>query len=180
MEYAFMAIDQGGLTSVAVRGRDCAVVVTPKKVPDKLLDCRARVTRLQTGCTNTETRSQLISAMRVQHISQVYTQNAEMRPLGCRMILTDYYCGFKGTTAGVKQTEATSFLEKKVKKLDWMYEQSIESAVSCLSTVLYIDFKPSELEVGVVKVDDPKLGIFAEIYVRLSGRSFYSDTRLLL
>uniref|UniRef100_A0A8C5ME11 Proteasome subunit alpha type 6 n=1 Tax=Leptobrachium leishanense TaxID=445787 RepID=A0A8C5ME11_9ANUR len=129
--YAFMAIDQGGLTSVAVRGRDCAVVVTPKKVPDKLL---------QTGCTNTETRSQLISAMRVQHISQVYTQNAEMRPLGCRMILTDYYCGFKGTTAGVKQTEATSFLEKKVKKLDWMYEQSIESAVSCLSTVLYIDF----------------------------------------
>lgn len=38
-----------------------------------------------------------------------------------------YYCGFKATAAGVKQTEATSFLEKKVKKkLDWTYEQTIE------------------------------------------------------
>ncbi len=38
-----------------------------------------------------------------------------------------YYCGFKATAAGVKQTEATSFLEKKVKKKhDWTYEQAIE------------------------------------------------------
>lgn len=38
-----------------------------------------------------------------------------------------YYCGFKATAAGVKQTEATSFLEKKVKKKqDWTYEETIE------------------------------------------------------
>lgn len=38
-----------------------------------------------------------------------------------------YYCGFKATAAGVKQTEATSFLEKKMKKkLDWTYNQTIE------------------------------------------------------
>lgn len=107
-----------------------------------------------------------------------------------------YYCGFKATAAGVKQTEATSFLEKKVKKkLDWTFEQTVEvndeaawarlfaaslwpcsiaclrvvcrpdrfspfpllqTAVSCLSTVLSIDFKPSELEVGVITTQDPK------------------------
>lgn len=45
-----------------------------------------------------------------------------------------YYCGFKATAAGVKQTEATSFLEKKVKKkLDWTFEQTIEVAHSCVT-----------------------------------------------
>lgn len=55
--------------------------------------------------------------------------------------------------------EANSFLEKKIKKKstsEMTLPESIETAVTCLSSILSADLKPSEIEIGVVTVDKPK------------------------
>lgn len=37
----------------------------------------------------------------------------------------------------------------------------LQTAITCLSTVLSIDFKPSEIEIGVITKDQPKFRLVA-------------------
>jgi 20S proteasome subunit alpha 1 len=64
-----------------------------------------------------------------------------------------YYTGYKATASGPKQQEAFNHLEKKLKNkdcADGSWEDVVELAITTLSTVLSVDFKKGELEIGIV------------------------------
>ncbi|KAI9756767.1 MAG: Proteasome subunit YC7alpha/Y8 (protease yscE subunit 7) [Lichina confinis] len=198
VEYAFKAITAPNTNSVGVRGKNCAVVISQKKVPDKLIDPKSvsHVFKLSpsVGCVMTgsiaDARAQVMRAQgeaaefrykfgyempcdvlakRIANINQVYTQRAYMRPLGVSMTLVSvdaesgpqlykcdpagYFVGYKATASGPKQQEALNHLEKKLKNKDCAggsWEDVVELAISTLSTVLSVDFKKNEIEIGVV------------------------------
>lgn len=62
---------------------------------------------------------------------------------GIQLFKTDpagYYCGYKATSVGAKQTEANNYLEKKIKKNpSWNYHETIEVSI-CTSRFLKISF----------------------------------------
>ncbi|KAK9843705.1 hypothetical protein WJX81_003099 [Elliptochloris bilobata] len=110
-------------------------------------------------------------AARLADQAQVYTQHAYMRPLGVVPILVGideergpqlfkvdpagYFVGYKATSAGVKEQEAESFLEKRFKAApELTFDEAVQTAISALQSVLSEDFKASEIEVGVVRSAD--------------------------
>ena len=52
VEYAFKAINQGGLTAIGVRGDTASAIVVQKKVPDKLIDASTMSRIWNVGGTN--------------------------------------------------------------------------------------------------------------------------------
>lgn len=208
VEYAFKAINQSGITSLAMRGTSSSVVVTQKKVPDKLLDpstvshlftitenigcvmtgmaadCKYQVERARYEATNWKYKYGFeipveMLCKRIADIAQVNTQTAEIRPLGCAMILiavddengpqvykadpAGYYCGYKAVAAGVKHNEANNQLEKEFrKKPEHNDNETIQASIRILSQVLSVEFKPSDIEVGIVTKDKPKFRVLSE------------------
>src|ERR1700759_925946 len=96
-------------------------------------------------------------------------QQAYMRPLGVAMTLISvdsefgpqlykcdpagYYVGCKATASGPKQQEAINHLEKKLKGKDYAagdWKYVVDLGIVALSTVLSVDFKKTELEIGIV------------------------------
>jgi len=213
VEYAFNAISGSGHTAIAIRGKDTAVVITQKKVPDKLLDA-STITHLFSitptiGCVMTgliaDARGQVVRARqeaaefrykygyeitphalarRLANINQVYTQRANLRPLGISMVLigidpelgpqcfrldpAGYYVGFHATASGQKQQESMNHLEKKWKKLNGGQgaedaplagktlgkAEVIEMAIEAMSIVHATDYKSGEIEIGIVSTAD--------------------------
>lgn len=112
-------------------------------------------------------------AHKVANLNQIYTQHAYMRLHACcgvfigideefntpciyRFDPAGWFAGYKACAAGTKEQEGTNMLEKIVrnKKLE-TESQVVEAVIHCLQTVLSVDFKPNEIEVGIVTVDNP-------------------------
>lgn len=197
VEYAHQAVKKNqNVTSVALRGNDCVVGVTQKKVPDKLMDkdfmthlynITPNIGALMTGMSADARalvyRAREIAAdfkdkngyeipvhylaLKLANIGQVYTQHAYMRPYGVSAMLycvddekgpslyqidpAGMFLGYKACAAGTKDQEAMNALEKVVKKkLDLTEAETIQQAIGVLQAVLGMDFKPSDIEVGIV------------------------------
>ncbi|KAL3759775.1 hypothetical protein ACHAWU_007519 [Discostella pseudostelligera] len=117
MEYAFKAASSAsGLTGIALRGADTAVVVTQRKVPDRLIvptsvshifnvtskigvlatgmnaDCHSAVQRMRYEASDFEYKygysiPPAVLAKRMADIAQVNTQSASMRPLAVVLLI---------------------------------------------------------------------------------------------
>ncbi|ODQ50061.1 N-terminal nucleophile aminohydrolase [Saitoella complicata NRRL Y-17804] len=207
VEYAFKAITNASINALGIKGRDCAVVISQKKVPDKLFDADsmswifevsggvgAVVTGMMPDAKASINRARSEAAefrykygydmpvdalsKRIANLAQVSTQRASMRPLGISSIYVGvdeeygpqvfkvdpagYYTGYKAVAQGPKMTEATNWLEKRYKRSTapgangddkWCetLEETVEMGIMCLSSVLSVDFKATEIEIGVVE-----------------------------
>ena len=54
-------------------------------------------------------------------------------------------------------------MEKKIKKKpQWNTDKTIQEAIATLSSVVSMDFKPNEIEVGVVSTANPIFRVLSE------------------
>jgi len=104
-------------------------------------------------------------------LAQMYTQYMFMRPLGVETICvaideergpqiykidpSGHFVGYKACASGVKEDETRSHLEKSFKDKpnqtkSMKKDETIQLALGTLQNVLSSNFKPSDVEVGIV------------------------------
>jgi 20S proteasome subunit alpha 1 len=150
-----------------------------------IADCKSLVSRARQEAAEFQYKYSYsmppqVLAQRIADMNQVCTQHARMRPYGATMSLigvdeefgpqlfkvdpAGHFAGYRATACGPKEQEATTFLEKKFKTGDLQLSQVelIRLAIDCLQTVLSLDLKPADLEVGVVSKDNPKFTTLTE------------------
>ena len=216
IEYSFSAVKNAGFTSLAVRGKDCVVAITQKKVPDKsivpssvthLFKVTNKIGVLFTGSLP-DSRNLLVRmrqfagdyysdygyeipihilADKVGEFAQLYTQEAYMRPLcvisiifsiddekGPQIFKVDpagYYVGYRATAAGEKEQSATNQLQREIKKKsDLTRDETMRVAVRALQTTLNLEFRNTDIEIGIVTAQDPHVHFLTpeEIQVELT------------
>eukprot|EP00697_Spironema_sp_BW2_P002818 gnl/Spiro4/13758_TR7345_c0_g1_i1.p1 gnl/Spiro4/13758_TR7345_c0_g1~~gnl/Spiro4/13758_TR7345_c0_g1_i1.p1 ORF type:complete len:249 (-),score=47.15 gnl/Spiro4/13758_TR7345_c0_g1_i1:45-791(-) len=119
-------------------------------------------------------------ANRMADFAQFYTQHAYMRPLGVEIIFcgmddlegpqlykvdpSGFFIGWSATASGTKETEAINFLEKRMKSESrpQTTDETIQTAIATLQTVLSIDFKASDIEVAVVSAANRHFTVLSE------------------
>ena len=181
VEYAFKATNQTNINSLAVRGKDCTVVISQKKVPDKLLDpttvsyifCISRTIGMVVNGPIPDARNAALRAKaeaaefrykygydmpcdvlakRMANLSQIYTQRAYMRPLG--VILT-FVSVDEELGPSIYKTDPAGYFKKS--KIDHINEESwekvVEFAITHMIDALGTEFSKNDLEVGVATKD---------------------------
>lgn len=135
-------------------------------------DCQTQATRLRYEAA--EFKFQYGFAMpvaslarRVGDICQVYTQKASLRALAAICIIAavddemgpqifkvdpaGHYFPYFATAAGAKESEAVSFLEKRVAHVaSYDVNETVRCAIAALQSVLNADFKASAIEAIVI------------------------------
>ncbi len=110
-----------------------------------------------------------------------------MRPLRCISILfaiddekgpqifkvdpAGHYMGYKATAAGEKEQGATNQLEREIKKKSVLSrDEAIKVAVKALQNTLSMEFRNTDVEIGIVTTQDPHVHFLTpeEIQVELN------------
>ncbi len=123
-----------------------------------------------------------VLAQRAADIAQLYTQKSFMRayavelmfisvdvekgPLLYKVDPAGHYFGYFGTSSGVREQEASNFLEKEFKKRKGFQnltkEENIKIAIECLQNTMGQDFKKNDIEVAYVDAETKTLKKLSE------------------